>query len=457
MSKKNIEIKRSGKSGVLNVPDVGAFTFYTGADVESQWDTLILSETDVAWEQDSELVGGKRIVPYGSNNNLPVVIRDLMEGNNFAPGILEREIGLNYGQGPQLYVEVIEEGDLVRKWTYDEEIWNWLKSWNYERFIDMALVEFKHLKGVFVKRFLKRGMRIGRKPEFTLEVCPGTDARLAWVESRRLEDVDTIYTGDFENNCQKTGIKSWPVWNRFDPYANEASMSYHNMYSYAHSFYSIPGFWGSRKWIARSSDVPDVLKYMMDNAISAFYEIHSPAGYWTDKRNKLEERHAAKTEKEIDKLMTELEDETFQKIGKVLAGKKNVGKYVSFVDFYDEEIGEVVKWEIKAIDNKMKDLIDAQLKIKDSADSSTSSGVGLHPALSNIMMNGKSAAGSEMLYALKLYLASDTAIVERVVMEAINQCIALQFPQSKKRLGFYHKIVLREENVSVGERAVNNV
>jgi len=74
-----------------------------------------------------------------------------------------------------------------------------------------------------------------------------------------------------------------------------------------------------------------------------------------------------------------------------------------------------------------------------------------------MMMNGKSASGSEMLYALKLYLASDTTIPEEVIFEPINQCIAAMWPAKKARLGFYHKIVLKEENVSPSDRTSTNV
>ncbi len=451
-------IKKIGNSGVMNIPDVGVFSYYTGASSDyDQWDNIVLSDSNVQWEADSDIVAGKKIVPYGSNNNLPAVVRDMMEANNLAPGILEREIGLLHGQGPQLYLELVEDGDIVRKWTYDQEIWDWLNSWNHRRFIDMATVEYKYLKGVFVKRFLRRKARIGGKQEFVLEVCPGTDARLAWVESRRLEDVPYIYTGDFENNCAKTGIKSWHVWDRYFPFNKGASMSYHNSYSFAHNFYSIPGFWGTRKWIARSSDVPDILKYLSDNGLILTHHIHSPAGYWDEKHDKLEKKFPSMSETGIDAKLEELKKETFRKISSVLAGKKNVGKFIETVDFYDEDAGQMATWKIEPIEQKVKDFIEAQLKISEAADQATTSGIGLHPALSNMMMSGKSASGSEMLYALKLYLASDTTIPETVIMEPINQCIAAMWPNKKARLGFYHKIVLKEENVAPKDRTTSNV
>jgi len=81
----------------------------------------------------------------------------------------------------------------------------------------------------------------------------------------------------------------------------------------------------------------------------------------------------------------------------------------------------------------------------------------LHPSLSNIMVDGKLSSGSEMLYALKLYLASDVNIPEEVILEPWNEAIELMWPTSKKRLGFYHKIVLREEDVTTNDRVTKNI
>lgn len=447
-----------GGLGVMNIPNVGVYSYFTGSSGNDElWNTIVLGDRNVQWEADPELILGKHIVPYGIHNRMPVIIRNMMEENNLAPGILEREMGLLHGQGPQLYLDTIVDGDVVREWVDDAEIWAWLKSWEYRRFIDMATVEYKYLKGVFVKRFLKKGTRIGRAPQFVLEVCPGIDARLAWTDSRRLEDVPAIYTGDFENNCFRSGIKTWPMWDRYNPFGLAASMSYHNSYSFAHNFYSIPSFWGARKWISRSSDIPDILKYLSDNGLALTHHIHSPSNYWAEKKETLQERFPSKTDAEIEKLLEDVKNETFGTIANVLVGKKNTGKFIETVDVWDDEAQLLRVWKIEAIEQNVDKFIEAQLKIADKADAATTSGIGLHPALSNIMMNGKSASGSEMLYALKLYLASDTTIPEEIIFEPINQCIEAMWPGKKARLGFYHKIVLKEENVSPADRTSTNV
>lgn len=457
MKEEESNIKKVGNSRIIHT-NVGAFAVtpeHLNNNLEDFATSLLTKKVD--WEQDATIVLGKEVVPYGVNNDLPDIIRDIMDDNNLAPGILEREIGLLYGDGPQLYQLNYQSGQLTREYMEDPEIQAWLSTWDYKRFVDMAMVEFKYLKGVFAKRYLNKGARIGRNTYIkSLEVVPATDARLGWPEQgeKRLENVRWIYTGDFTNNCYQTGITTYPRYDPYDPFRHRVSIGYHNKYSFGMSFYSKPSFYGSLKWIMRSSDIPDVLAYLGKNGITSAYHIHSPAGYWEEKRDKLEKKYPDKPEAYIDTKLDELQDETYKKMARTLTGKKNAGKFITTVSFYDED-NNLCEWRVESIDQKVKDYIESQLKISEKADSATTSGLGLHPSLSNIIVNGQLSSGSQMLYALKLYMASDTTIPEEVVFEPINQAIAANWPAKKVRMGFYHRTVMKEEQVAPENRVVS--
>ena len=91
----------------------------------------------------------KKIVPYGNNNRLPVQIRDLMDENNLAPGILARQKGLLYGEGPFLRSLRFENGEITKEFKDDREIMAWLKDWDYLKYIDAAMTDYLYLKGFF--------------------------------------------------------------------------------------------------------------------------------------------------------------------------------------------------------------------------------------------------------------------------------------------------------------------
>jgi len=142
------------------------------------------------------------------------------------------------------------------------------------------------------------------------------------------------------------------------------------------------------------------------------------------------------------------------KLGKVLSGEKNVGKFFTSEKVIND-FGQMENWEILPIDQKVKDFIDSQVSIANKADSATTSGLGLHPALSNIMVDGKLASGSELLYALKLYLATEIDIPELIITKAINSAIEANWPKKRLKLGFYHDVVRTEDSITSKERVKN--
>jgi len=437
--------------------NTGSVYTYSTA-MNSSWEDESRNKNSFSWETQPQTVMGVRIAPYGVNNDLPVMIRRVMDNNHLAPGILERKLGLLYGEGPQLYEMVYENGDISRNYKFDQQIWDWLNSFDFTYAVQKAMVEYNHMRGVFAKQFTNRGIRIGQAAKISkVEIISATDARLGWPEnnSRSLKDVKAIYTGDFENNCFLSGITPYPVFNPKDPFRNRVSMSFHSSYSFGRSYYPVPTFYGTLKWIERSSDIPDIIKYLSENGITTAFHVHSPAGYWEQKKDAIEQMFPNETDAQIEKRLNNLKDQTFDNMIKVLAGKKNAGKFIETVDFYDSD-SNFCQWKVEPIDQKIKDFIDAQLKISEMAGSATTSGMGLHPSLSNIVVNGQLSSGSQVLYALKNYFSSEVAIPEEIIFEPFNQCIQANFPGTKLKLGFYRKIVAKEQDVNPEKRIASN-
>lgn len=436
------------------------YTVALNRNRDDAWHSTNLFDYKNDWERDPTYVMGKKIVPYGRNNDLPTVIRKLMDENSLAPGIIERQIGLLYGNGPALFRYAISEsGRIERRYERHPEVEKWLKSWDVRKYIEMAMVEYKHTKGIFVRHYRNRGARIGSKSYVAkLQVVSATDARLGWPDTadQRLEDVDVIYTGDFENNCLRTGITAYPVYSNNNPLQHRVAMSYHNSYTFGRNFYPVPAFFGAFAWITRSSEIPEILNYLTENGITAAYHIQSPAGYWEDKKNKLRGKFPDKPDTYIDSKLEELKDQLFESISTALAGKKNVGKFIETLSFYDDN-QNLCEWKIEPIKQEIKEFIEAQIKVAEKADSATTSSMGLHPSLTNLIVGGKLASGSELLYALKAHMLSDVNIPEEIIFEAINQTIAVNFPGTDLRLGFYRDILQAEDNVPASDRIKNNV
>lgn len=410
------------------------------------------------WDGDPVSVAGERVVPWGKDNNLPNAIRNLLERNNLGPGILDRKTGLLYGQGPALYRIAIENNERVQQWVEDAEIQDWLESWDYRAFVRAALVEYTHLNGVFVKYRMGRGVRIGRSWVAGLDCLHSQECRLVWPanDSRRIEDVTHVLTGDFDAFRSRT-FRRYPVFDKWNPSRHETAIRYHSMRSFGRNLYAISCFYGSVPWLENANDLPRIIRHLNENMIAAAYIVHAPGEYWNEKKDLVRELHPDWTEEQVQREMSKLKDELTQTIADVMAGKANAGKFFSCVDFTDPQ-GNLQSWKIEPIEMNIDKYIDAQAKISRIADSSTTSGFGLSPALANIIIDGKSDSGSQMLYALKIFYGADTQIAEDIALEAVNDAIRINFPDKKGIfLGLYRKVINKEDNVSAGDRASNQV
>ena len=131
-------------------------------------------------------------------------------------------------------------------------------------------------------------------------------------------------------------------------------------------------------------------------------------------------------------------------------------KVVNFSRFYRVNFIRPYWVNFTVFSKKIKDFVESQLKIGEAANSAITSGMQLHPSLTNIMVNGKLASGSEMLSAHQIYKLSDVAIPEMVILDPINQAIRFNFPETDLQLGFYHQSLMTQEETAPEDRIRNN-
>ncbi|MDR1436708.1 MAG: hypothetical protein LBI65_01180 [Candidatus Symbiothrix sp.] len=411
-----------------------------------------------AWDTDPLFYGSAKVVPYGPDNNLPANIRNLLEKNNLGPGILDRKTGLQYGSGPFLYRLKFENNEILKEWTEDAEVQAWLNSWNYREFARNALHEFNYMRGFFARYYLAKGSRIGYLPRITRIECEhSNDCRLEWPadNSRRLEEVANIFVGDFESLSSRE-LKKYPVFDETHPGRYPVSMKYHSYRSFARYFYAVSSFFGSIPWVRRANDIPDIIRYLTDNMIAAAYHIHEPEEYWNRKENLIRDMNPEWDDTRVQESVNKSREELTRTIANILSGKRNAGKFFESIDFVDEN-GNKCEWKIEPIEMNIDKYIEAQAQISRIADSSTTSGFGLNPALSNIIIDGKGDSGSQMLYALKIFYAADAQIAEDIVFEPVNTALRINFPGKHLSMGFYRHTVNKEDNVPADKRTANNI
>ena len=406
-------------------------------------------------------IGDYIVHPYGYNNDLPEEIRDVVKSNYLAPGILTKKTQLLWGVGPKLYQEDIVDNKIVRQLEKDKEIQSWLDSFDYEDYLLRCCVDFNHIEGVYTKFFQSKGGRVGKRFIAKLEHVDNRHARLATSMSSKTTKADRVIETDFKfKNWEKAfDYKDYPLFSFNEPFKDKVSVFYSNMYSFCTDYYSMPDLYGSLEWLRRSTNVPLIFKALSNNSLNVKYHVVSPQEFWDNKEDELKEKCTKLGQLYNDNLLKMYKENLLREISEVLSGDEAVGKFWHTTKSFTVEGTNLIEhgWEIKPIDQNMKELVESQIKISERADYAVAGGMNVHGALGNISGKGTSDSGSEQLYALKNYMLTGIDIPEMIVTKAINYAIKANWPNKNLKIGFVHNMPEKEQDISPSKRITNNV
>ena len=456
-----MNIEYVGRDAIIQTPDV-AFTYQV---MDNPRDSYKFQNDDnnMEWNTQCSFIGDYLVHPYGANNNLPDIIKQTVQTNYIAPGILKKKTQLIWGMGPVLYKENIvptKDGNKrVRIIQEDAEIEAWLESWDYTDYLLKACTDFQHIEGVFSKFELNKGARIGSPfiSRIVHQYCDRT--RLATAKTNKSRKATHAITSEWSfNNVQATTeFNVYPLFDFLKPFENPNVILYSNLYSFCTDYYTVPDLYGSLEWLNRSTAVPLIFKALSKNSINLKHHFISPQAFWDKKQKEIEANCTITGILYKASMLLDYQKQFLEKISEVLSSDENTGKYLHTTKSFTVEGTNIIEhgWEIKPIDQNIKDFVEAQIKISERADHALSAGLNLHSALGNVSESGKSDSGSEQIYALKTFLQTGIDIPEMIIMKAINYALKVNFPSKGLKLGFYHEKPEKEEAVTPSERIIN--
>lgn len=444
---------------IVETPKV-SFTYQVAGTTPRDFNTT-LPISNLQWNNIQNHFGEYVVYPYGVNNDIPKLIKDTVDNSYNVPGFLKRKSELLWGNGPKLYTDTItEDGKDVRKRVEDKDVQKWLDSWSAEDYLLQCCVDYQHLQGTFTRFELNKGHRVGKPFINRLHHVNPDRARLARLRKATEEKPTHVLVGTWNFN-HINAISETRAYNLFNfnaPFRFDNSIFYSNFYSFCTDYYTVPDLYGSLEWINRSTAVPLIFKAFSMNAVNLKYHIISPAGFWDKKRVQLQDKCRAENIPYEESMLTEFENSFLKQIGEVLSGDANAGKFLHTTR------GMVVKghelheegWEIKVLDQKVKDFVQAQILISDKADKAISAGVNIHPVLANMTDSGKANSGSEQIYALLNYLNTGVDIQEMIICKPLNYALKANFPDKNIKIGFFHNVPELQQNTAPADRTKNN-
>lgn len=399
-------------------------------------------------------VNGTPIIPYGPGNDMPGKVRGLLENFYAGEGIMGKKAGLQWGEGPRLYRDAVDGQNIFyRAWTVDDEITADLKATDYLTQMHRCLIDLVHLEGFWVKFIRSRGARIGSGRIAAVEHVPAGKVRFVYPGENKLPVQAMV--ADWPAASPDTS-HIYPLFDPRDPLKYPVSLAYYNIYSYNHDHYSVPRFIGAFDWLELAGTLAPLLAAYNENAAAISKHIKSPQSYWDRAEERIKDVCRAKNIPYKAEMLEDFKDEAMEKFATSMSGKANAGKFLHTSDYWNPEANAFEGWEIVTIDNKVKDYIDAQVAICKKSEAAATSGFGLDPSLSNLILDTKLGSGSEKLYALKVYNATETAVPDMILCKPFQQFIDINHPGTDIKIGLYRTVVSAEQNVNPENRVKDN-
>ena len=451
-------VKRSGNFGFVEDGAGGLYSFSINARNGRGW-----TPASYAYGGASGSLGykymtvlGEKIIPYGPDNNMPGQVCELLEKFYAGEGIMGKKVGLQWGEGPRLYRDAVEEegNRFYRAWIVDEKISEALRNTDYLTQMHRCLVDLCHLEGFWVKFTRARGSRIGAPGKIArVEHIPAGKVRFIW-NGEGVPPTHVMVADWPLASVQNNQI--YPIFNPADPFKHTVSVAYFSIYSYNHDFYSFPRFLGAFGWLELAGTLAPLLSTYNENASAISKHIESPASYWEKQEQHMKEQCQLSGTPYTEDLLEKFKDEAMEVFASQMSGKGNAGKFLHTSQFWNAEARAFEGWKITPIDNKVKEYIEAQVAICKKAEAAATSGFGLDPSLSNLILDTKLGSGSEKLYALKVYNATETTIPDMVLCKPFQQFIDANFPGTDVKIGLYRSVVEAEKNVNPENRVKAN-
>lgn len=457
-----MNIEFIGRDAIVQTPEV-AFTYQVSETPRDFSNLRGLSNT-LDWTNHNNYLDEYIVFPFGSNNDLQHIVKEIVQNNYIAPGLLKRKTELLWGMGPRLYTEVIEDNKVVRKWVDDKDVQKWLDKWDVEDYLLKSCVDYQYVQGTFTKFILNKGSKVGYPFINELKNVMPDKARLAMLRANLDKDNDNdpthIVVTDWRLNhlSSVTDAKVYPILKPNNPFEKPNAIYYSNMSTFCTDYYTVPDIYGSLEWLNRSTAVPLIFKALSKNSINLKYHIVSPTAYWEKKREDILKNCQLKQIEFKESMLNDFKTEFLKKIAEVLSGDENTGKYLHTEKSFRVDGTNLIEegWEIKVIDQNIKDFVEAQIKISERADAAVASGVSIHSVLGNMSDSGNSNSGSEQIYAVINYLNTAIDIQEMIICKALNIALRANFPDKNLKIGFYHNVPEKQKDVAPKDRSINN-
>lgn len=388
------------------------------------------------------IMGDYRIERNGIDNNFPHNWRKLCDSNHLSHGVNRTAINLLASAGTGLYQEIKEGKYIVRDWILDDEISDWLDSFEYKtKVLPQQLYDWQYVENKFTIFSFNKGYSRGLNYKSfisKLTVAEAQDARLEFPDAKgRRKHIflaDWLYGG--------LGPDDLIPYLNFDianPYKHKGghSMIFTKMPSFGSSTfaYGRPPDVGATLWLEILRTLPNFhlanlkersFKWII-SVSQNYYKAICEAKNWTLISKEFIEWKAA-FRQTIDEFLAAPDGDKIQT--RLFLEHLN--------DAHTLKDTDLIK--ITKLEDDYKELSEVGINLYDIASTAFIAAKSMNPQLANIHLKNHALSGSELSEAYEGHIKTHAPMMRELLLYDVNLAIKLNWPNKKIKVGFIDQI-----------------
>jgi len=374
----------------------------------------------------------KKILPNGSDNNFPLNYKQLLDSVYIGHGVKRSLINLMMGAGIGLYSNLKEGNRIIRDWQIDNEIDDFLKSFDFEeKYIPEAVTDMIYVENNYTLFLRNRGARIGKEPKIaSIKLLPAEKMRIEYPNSFGNFEKCFMSEWDF-NQLSYNDIDTFNSFDKKKPFRYRTSVLFSKMPTFGSSGYGRPADIGAAMWLKVLALLPSFHKANLTERGFKFIVSVSRNYY---------EKKAEILGLDVDSHDFAKWKETFQQaIDDFLSapeGSKIQTRFMTehLFDRHTRQIIESVK--ITKLEDDTKQLSEVGMSLHDTATVAFVSASSIHPQLANIHLKNHALSGSNLVEAYNLHIKTATPVMRNIILNPINIALKANFPKKNLNVGF---------------------
>jgi len=395
--------------------------------------------------------GEYKIEPNGIDNNFPQNYKLLLDSVYLAHGVKRTLINLLLSGGIGIYSEIKEDKKIIRDWQLDNEISDWLDSFNFTTdYIAELATDMVYIENCYTQFLRNKGARIGQSPKIAaLKYLP--------VEKMRLEFPDdfgkrfnVFYSDWILNNISPEEIQTFPIFDNRNPFENSNSVMFIKMPTFGSTSYGRPADIGASQLLKVLSLLPNYHKANLTEKGFKWIVSVSKDYYKT-----ICEKYKWEIESKEFKAWKQQFQETIDNF--LIAPDSEKVQTRLMTEFaYDPFTHKVIdSIQITKLEDDTKELSEVGMSLHDTYTIGYVSANAIHPQLANVSLKNHALSGSELREAYEMHIKTATPMMRTLLLHPVNTAIKLNFPNKNLKLGFMD-VAFEDYNEKKNTKPVNN-